>query len=57
MSGWVYIRAKGEPLWTVGFFDPRGKWHSDSDHTDRDEAAKRVNFLNGGASGKQEEKP
>jgi hypothetical protein len=28
---WVYI--KSEPcLWTVGFYDPKGEWHADSDH-------------------------
>jgi hypothetical protein len=46
MSGYVYI--KSEPhLFTVGFYDPKGKWHPDSDHTDREEAAKRVAYLNG----------
>jgi hypothetical protein len=46
MSAYVYI--KSEPhLFTVGFYDPKGKWHADSDHTDREEAAKRVAYLNG----------
>jgi hypothetical protein len=49
---WVYIRDQSEPLWTVGFYDPAGKWHSDSDHDDRDKAAARVNYLNGGGSPK-----
>lgn len=44
---YVYIRS--EPgLYTVGFYDPKGIWHSESDHNDREEAAKRVRFLNGG---------
>jgi hypothetical protein len=44
---WVYI--KSEPgLWTVGFYSPDGKWHRDSDWDDRDKAAERVHFLNGG---------
>ena len=44
---WIYIKA--EPyVYTVGFFDPDGKWHTDSDHERRDEAAKRCNYLNGG---------
>lgn len=35
-------------LYTVGFYSPDGEWHGDSDHEDREEAAKRVRFLNGG---------
>jgi hypothetical protein len=44
---WVYINS--EPgLWTVGFYSPDGKWHGDSDWDDREKAAERVHFLNGG---------
>jgi len=44
---WVYIQS--EPgLWTVGFYDPDGRWHSDSDHASKSEAAERVHYLNGG---------
>jgi len=51
---YVYIRIRGEEsLYTVGFYDPKGKWHPDSDHDVREEAAKRVHYLNGG--GKQDE--
>ena len=47
MTHYVYI--KSEPgLWTVGFYDPAGNWHPDSDHSDREEAGKRVAYLNGG---------
>lgn len=47
---WVYINS--EPgLWTVGFYDPNGKWNADSDHSDREEAAKRCHYLNGGKNG------
>ncbi len=43
---WVYL--KSEPnLYTVGFFDPNGKWNTDSDHETKEEAAKRVSYLNG----------
>jgi len=43
---WVYLQS--EPgLFTVGFYDPKGKWHSDSDHSDKNEAADRVAYLNG----------
>lgn len=45
----TYVYRSFEPgLWTVGFYDPKGKWHPESDHTDREEAAKRVHYLNGG---------
>ena len=47
---WVYIQSEfGEHhLFTVGFYDPNGKWRPDSDHNNREEAAARVHFLNGG---------
>lgn len=43
---WVYIQSEPH-LYTVGFYDPLGKWHSDSDHPNRGEAADRVAYLNG----------
>ena len=43
---WVYI--KSEPrLWTVGFYDPSGKWNPDSDHDNQEDARKTVIMLNG----------
>ncbi|WP_198343916.1 hypothetical protein [Burkholderia ubonensis] len=36
--------------YTVGFYDPEGEWHPESDHADREEAAKRVAYLNGAKS-------
>lgn len=50
MSCWVYIRTEPQ-LWTVGFYDPDGKFQTDSDHGDREEAAKRAHYLNGGNNG------
>lgn len=44
---WVYLRSE-QGLWTVGFYDPDGKFQTDSDHSDREEAADRVHYLNGG---------
>lgn len=44
---YVYIRSEPE-LWTVGFYDPEGKWHPESDHDTADKAAERVHYLNGG---------
>jgi hypothetical protein len=47
---YVYIQSEfGEyPLWTVGFYDPNGKWQPESDHSSSEEAAQRVHYLNGG---------
>ncbi|KAF0234878.1 hypothetical protein [Fundidesulfovibrio putealis] len=43
-----YVYGKtDEETWTVGFFLPDGAWMPESDHTDPDAAAERVNFLNG----------
>ena len=45
---YVYIRS--EPgLWTVGFYGPDGKFVPESDHSDGEEAARRVTWLNGNA--------
>lgn len=45
----MYVYMQSEPgLWTVGFFDPSGKWHAESDHNSESEAAERVHYLNGG---------
>lgn len=35
-------------LFTVGFYTPGGKFEAESDHTTREAAAARVNYLNGG---------
>lgn len=44
----MYVYIQSEPgLWTVGFYDPAGQWHGDSDHNIREDAAKRVAWLNG----------
>lgn len=45
----MYVYIQSEPrLHTVGFYDPQGKWHSESDHSSREKAAERVYWLNGG---------
>lgn len=44
---YVYIRTESN-LYTVGFYDPQGKWQPESDYNSTDEAAKRVHYLNGG---------
>lgn len=52
MSDYVYQRTEFSPyeLYTVGHYDPSGKWQSESDYQIEEEAAKRVDFLNGGQS-------
>lgn len=47
---YVYIESEHTSdysLYTVGFYDPLGKWHPESDHSKPEEASKRVAFLNG----------
>lgn len=51
-----YVYIMSEPgLLTVGFYDPQGKWHADSDHDTREGAAARVAFLNGSARESKED--
>jgi len=46
----MYVYIMSEPgLWTVGFYDPQGKFHPESDHSSTDEARARVHYLNGGS--------
>lgn len=55
---WVYIESerfmddngKLHILWTVGFYDPEGKFRPDSDHSLQADAVARVHYLNGGKS-------
>lgn len=41
-------------LYTVGHYLPDGKFESDTDHTDKEVAAARVAYLNGGGPLKKE---
>jgi len=43
---YVYRQTEKE-LWTVGFYDPKGLWQPESDHSTGLEAAARVSYLNG----------
>ena len=48
---YVYIESEHNSwgsLWTVGFYDPNGKFIPESDHESQADAAKRVRYLNGG---------
>ena len=45
----MYVYIRSEPgLWTVGFYTPDGKFEPESDHSNTEEAARRVAWLNGG---------
>tara|TARA_Y100000296_G_C5007906_1_gene173598 strand:+ start:137 stop:319 length:183 start_codon:yes stop_codon:yes gene_type:complete len=47
---WVYIlseRCENNYNYTVGFYNPDGKWEPESEHDNRNDAAKRVAWLNG----------
>ena len=49
MSNIVWVYQSFEPgLYTVGFYDPKGERHPESDHDSREAAANRVHYLNGG---------
>lgn len=41
----------GDP-YTVGYYDPSGKWQPVSDHRTQDEAREECHFLNGGEAPK-----
>lgn len=46
----MHVYISSEPgLWTVGFYEPNGKWHPVSDHHSSVEAATKARHLNGGA--------
>ena len=36
---YVYIKSEAN-LWTVGFYDPDGNWHGDSDHGEKNKRRK-----------------
>ena len=47
---YIYKRTEFSPycLYTVGFYEPNGKWIPESDHETEKMAAERVHYLNGG---------
>ena len=45
---YVYIQTeRNTDLWTVGFYNPDGKFYPESDHHVKEEAAKRTAWING----------
>jgi len=47
MTRYVYKQVE-QYVYTVGFYEPSGKWIPESDHSTREDAAARVHYLNGG---------
>jgi len=43
---YVYIKSE-DRLWTVGFYSPDGKWQAESDWDNKEDASRRVAWLNG----------
>lgn len=49
----MYIYKRSEPrLWTVGFYEPNGKFVPESDHDIEENAARRTHYMNGGRDNK-----
>ena len=47
---YVYLDFRSKAgCFTVGFYDPNGEFHPESDHDTQDAAAARVHYLNGGS--------
>lgn len=44
---YVYLHTENDRF-TVGFHRPDGEFFAESDHQTRDDAARRVHYLNGG---------
>lgn len=44
---WVY-RTNSDGYWEVGYFLPDQTWFKDGDFPSKEQAAARVNYLNGG---------
>jgi hypothetical protein len=50
MSQYVYIESEHEKefsLYIVGYYDFKNNWHLESYYNNTEDAAKRVNYLNG----------
>ena len=45
---WVY-EENSDGGWNVGFYDPDGGWHRDSEWTYQEHAARRTMAMNGGS--------
>jgi hypothetical protein len=48
MMGKYFYKRTEHNLYTVGYEDSSGNWHSDSDWDSREKAQQQVAYLNGG---------
>jgi hypothetical protein len=49
LSCWFYkLTETRMRVYTVGYYDPNGHFQPESDHGTKEEAARRVHYLNGG---------
>ena len=47
--GTPYVHRKSDTrLWTVGYYEPSGKWYAMTDHDNEAKASEHVHYLNGG---------
>jgi hypothetical protein len=46
----MYVYLTRNDAWTVGHYDPKGRWIAESDCPSPDLAAARVHYLNGGSA-------
>jgi hypothetical protein len=56
MGSYIYLLTDvcdGFRTYTVGHYDPAGKFQPESDHSSKEEAAARVHYLNGGTEGEK----
>ena len=44
---YIYIKTESN-LWTVGHYNPQGKFIPESDHDNTESESQRVHYLNGG---------
>jgi hypothetical protein len=49
---WLFRRS-ALGMWTVGFYDPHGRWQPVSDYNDLDMAATICHWLNGNCPGQE----
>ncbi len=47
-ESWTDEKGVRHKEFTTGFYKPDGKFEADGDYDDREYAARRVNYLNGG---------
>ena len=46
----MYVYTQSGDLYTVGFYSPTRKWYTESAWSSKENAARRVRWLNGGSN-------